>query len=318
MAERSLTGIKEKYNKKIVVVGCLMVGWELINALLEQGLSVDHIVTITPEKAAKAKVAGYADFGDLGKKYNIPVYYAEKYSLNGEADIRFFNAHQFDLLLQGGWQRLFPEHLLDTLSIGALGIHGSSEFLPKGRGRSPLNWSLIENKKRFIIHLFIIKPGVDDGDVFDYEMFDINEHDDIRSLYLKNYIVTKNMLLRNMENLLAGSIKVYPQSGEPTYYPARKPEDGLIDWAKTVTDVYNHIRALTHPYPGAFTYLNNEKRFIWKAVPFDTRIAYYGKQEGEVVEIFREGDFIVNCNSGLLRVIESDAKPSVGDVFKNS
>jgi len=318
MEEKSLTGIKERYNKKIVVVGCLTVGWELINSLLEEGLTVDWIVTITPEKAVKAGVAGYIDFTDLARKYQVPVYYAEKYSLTSEADIQFFAEQNFDLLLQGGWQRLFPEHLLKTLAIGALGIHGSSDFLPKGRGRSPLNWSLIENKKRFIVHLFLIKPGVDDGDVFDYEMFDINEHDDIATLYLKNYIVTKRMLLRNIEKLLGGTLVVYQQVGVPSYYPARKPEDGLIDWHRPFLEIYNLIRALTTPYPGAFTYLNGEKCFIWKALPFDTRIAYYGKQEGEVVEIFREGGFIVNCNSGLLRVIEATSRPTIGDVFQNT
>src|SRR5580765_8290115 len=181
---------------KIVMVGCTQPGCELIRSLLEAGLEINYFVTISTEKAAKMNVSGFVDFAPLAQQYNIPVYCAEKFSLKAEADIDFFKVQHFDLLIQGGWQRLFPDEILKTLRVGAIGVHGSSEFLPKGRGRSPINWSLIEGKKRFIIHFFIIKPGVDDGDIFHYEMFDINEWDDCNTLYYKNVIVSKQVLLK--------------------------------------------------------------------------------------------------------------------------
>lgn len=317
MIEQSLIG-ELTSKKKIAMVGCLMVGWELINSLLETGVSFDYFVLVTEEKAIKAKISGYANFVELAEKYKIKIYYVEKYNLKSEKDLNFFRKEKFDLIIQGGWQRLFPDEMLSTLTIGSIGIHGSADFLPKGRGRSPLNWSLIEGKKRFVIHLFLMKPGVDDGDIFDYAFFDINEYDTIRTLYLKNFIVTRNMILRNLADLLDGKLSYYKQVGEPTYYPQRKPEDGQIDWSKSVFEIYNLIRALTHPYPGAFTFLNGKKVFIYKAYPFDTRIAYFGKREGEVVEVFANGEFIINCNSGLLLVIEADFSIEKGDVFNSN
>ncbi|MBK8606779.1 MAG: hypothetical protein IPN82_08085 [Chitinophagaceae bacterium] len=110
-------------------------------------------------------------------------------------------------MIQGGWQRLFPEEILETISIGAIGIHGSSELLPKGRGRSPINWSIIQNKKRFIIQYFLIKAGVDDGDIFYFESFDINEWDTCRTLYYKNSIVTKRVLVKWIPELLKISFR---------------------------------------------------------------------------------------------------------------
>jgi methionyl-tRNA formyltransferase len=307
-------------NKKIVMCGCLEAGWESVKGLLENGISFTYFVLIAKEKAEEQKVAGYRDFSDLAKQYNIPIYYVQKYSMKSEKDLAFFQQNKFDLLVQGGWQRLFPDEILQTLSIGAIGIHGSSEFLPKGRGRSPINWSLIEGKKRFIIHYFIIKAGVDDGDVFHYEMFDINEWDTCKTLYYKNAIITQKILLNFIPKLLKNDFIIYPQEGEASYYPKRTEKDGQIDWTKNVFEIYNFIRALTKPYPGAFSFVNNERIFIWQAQPFDTRITYHQSKEGEVVAVFVNGDFIVNCNSGLLLVTNYDSNEIIfkGLVLKNN
>lgn len=305
-------------NPKIVMCGCLETGWEVIKHLLENGVQISYFVTITKEKAGQQKVSGFADFSDLAQIHHIPIYYAEKYSLNSERDLAFFQTHQFDLLVQGGWQRLFPDNILATLTIGAIGIHGSSDFLPKGRGRSPINWSLIEGKKRFIIHYFIIKPGVDDGDVFHFDMFDINEWDTCRTLYYKNSIITKNTLVEWIPRLVEGNYTLKEQVGAPSYYPKRTAEDGLINWASPMVTIYNFVRALTHPYPGAFSFVEGKKMFIWKAQPFDTRIYYNGAVEGQIVEIFKTGDLVINASGGLLLITEYeyDGDLSVGMILE--
>ena len=289
-------------NKKIVLVGCLEEGWDLFQSLSKNGVNFDHIVTVHPSDKEKHAISGYKDFSDIAEKYNIPIYHVRSYSLKDQADIDFFREHKFDLLIQGGWQRLFPEAVLDTLSIGAIGVHGSSDFLPKGRGRSPMNWSLIEDKKRFIMHLFLIKPGIDDGDVFDYEFFDINEFDTIKTLYYKKTILTKRMILRNIPKLLSGDIKTTPQEGIPSYYPKRTPDDGLIDWEEMdVRYIYNFVRAQTKPYPGAFGTIDGKKYKIWGSKVFDTRISYPDHKYGACVEKF-ENDMVINCRGGLLLV----------------
>ena len=297
--------------KKLVMVGCAESGYHVIKELLESGFKFDYFVTITKEKAIQANASGYFDFSVLAKKYQIPVYYCEKYALKSHNDIQFFKEQQFDLLIQGGWQRLFPDEILKTFSIGAIGIHGSADFLPKGRGRSPLNWSLIENKKRFIMHYFLINPGIDDGDVFHYEMFDINEWDDIKTLYYKNSMVTLKVLKEYIPKILNQSVTFYTQKGAPSYYPKRTKEDGHIDWKKPVLEIYNLIRAVTKPYPGAFTNLFNSEITVWKAQPFDTRIDDIEFNSGQVIQTFENGDFIVKCGDGLLLVTEYDSENQI-------
>jgi len=137
-------------NKKSNIVFCgSHIGGKSILPYLVEHFNVSHVVCLNPEQSKQYNVSGYYDFTSLAKEYGLPVYYPKKYTLTEKEDEEFFLDNKFDLLVQGGWQRLFPPPVLESLSIGALGLHGSSDFLPKGRGRSPLNWSLIEGKKRF-------------------------------------------------------------------------------------------------------------------------------------------------------------------------
>lgn len=288
--------------KRLVVCGCTKVGADLIESLISAGVHFSHFVALTPDQGSKYAISGYADLRPLAQRHGIPVYVPKTYALTDAADSAFFRDGRFDLLIQGGWQRLFPATVLETLSIGAIGVHGSADFLPKGRGRSPLNWSLIEGRRRFLLHMFLIKPGVDDGDVFAIEDFDITPFDDVETLYLKVAICARRMLLRHLPDLLDGKVCFRPQVGEPSYYPKRTPADGLIDWENMGLDqIYDFIRAQTRPYPGAFGPLDGRTLRIWKARPFDTRLDYPGAGYGAVVERF--GDrLLVNCRGGLLLV----------------
>ena len=148
---------------------CTESGYDVVNHLLINGIKITHIVSLTPEQAKNSKVSGYKSFELLAQKFNIKIFYPKEYSMKNESDSLFFENEKFDLLIVCGWQRLIPENILKTLKIGGIGSHGSSELLPKGRGRSPVNWSIIEGKTKFISQLFLLTPGIDDGDILHYQ-----------------------------------------------------------------------------------------------------------------------------------------------------
>ncbi len=291
---------------KLVMWGNHVGGEPVVRGLIDHGFRFDWFVCQSPEQAEAAGVSGYHDYRPLAEANGIPFYVAESFTLKAEQDRAFFEAHRFDVLVQGGWQRLFPEEVLSTLRIGAIGVHGSSDFLPKGRGRSPMNWSLIEGRKRFLMHLFLIEAGADDGPVFDVESFDITDFDDIETLYWKYSLVLRDMHIRSLPRLLAGEFEPMPQRGEPTYYPRRTADDGRIDWeALDVWQIYNAVRAQTRPYPGAYAEIDGSMYRIWRCRPFDTRMTYPGAKYGERVESFG-ARWIINCRGGLLVLDEFD------------
>jgi methionyl-tRNA formyltransferase len=302
---------------RLVLVSCLGLGKGILRFLLDSGFRVQHLVSLSAEQARRHQIANYASYEELSAELGIPLYVAESYALTSDRDLQFFREQEFDVLVMGGWQRLFPAGVLETLRVGGIGIHGSSEFLPLGRGRSPVNWSLIEGKRRFIQQLFLMRPGVDDGDIIAHDSFDINEWDDCATLHHKSTIVSKRLIVDVLKRLKAGqTLERWQQAGEPSFYPKRTPDDGAIDWTKTVFEIHNHIRAQTRPFPGAFSYLGGNRVYFWRAQPFDTRITYFGRQYGEVVEILDSGEFVVNCRSGLLLARECSAAVRVGDVFR--
>lgn len=292
---------------KIVLCGIQEQGKEIISFLQKNNIKISYIVTISKELAEKNKCAEtLVSYEEFAKKENISIYYANSYSLNSPEDIQFFSDQQFDLLLLGGWQRLIPEVILNTITYFGIGQHGSPEFLPNGRGRSPLNWSIILGRKRLVWNIFSLKPGVDDGDILDYEIFDINEFDTCETLYFKVSTAVKHMILRTIKNFDNGRLKPIKQTGEPTYFLKRSPDDGKISWDKTPEEIYNLIRGITKPYPGAFTIFNNNKIKIWKAQPWTYSFDYYiNNSVGEIVEIFNN-QFVVKCYSGLLLITEHE------------
>src|SRR5262249_4949231 len=156
----------------VAMVGCKHTTKELILGLERHGYAVDHCMTITPQLAESQQVAGYMDLRPFLKEKGIPYTLAHKYSLKSDEDRERLLSLKLDMLLVMGWQRLIPDWWLESLSIGAFGMHGSSKPLPNGRGRSPMNWSLIQNKDVFYTHLFQYKPGVDEGPVVGAQIFD--------------------------------------------------------------------------------------------------------------------------------------------------
>ena len=299
---------KKNIKKTVCIFGCKYTTLELIKRLIKNKFQVDYCITITPEKAIEQKVAGYIDLEPFLQEYKIPVKRVSKYNLDSKEDKEILKSLHIDIIFCMGWQRLIPEWLLNNLSVGAFGMHGSNKPLPHGRGRSPLNWSLIQNKKIFFTHLFQYLPGVDDGPIIGCLKFDINPWDDCNTLHLKNLLAMSKLCEKHLPDLLENKVNSIPQNKiEPSYFPKRSMEDGIIFWEDSMIDIYNLIRAVTKPFPGAFSFINNDKEkkiIIWNAIPFDTRLEWENKTYGEILEIFNDGTFIVMCADGVVLIKE--------------
>lgn len=299
----------------IVYASCTEGGYEVVRNLVREGVEIAELVTLTEEQAATHDVAGYQSFDALADEHDAPVYHPETYSMT-EADTDHFESLDADLLIVNGWQRLIPEPVLETFTRGALGVHGSAYGLPKGRGRSPMNWSIIEDRDRFLLSVIRLDAGVDSGDIVDIVKYDITEFDTIRTLYYKLSIATSEMLVDSLEPILDGTFEYTEQEGEPTYYPKRTPEDGAINWQNGTREIYDLVRAVAAPYPGAFTEHEGARIMIWEAIPFSDDFVF-DEAPGTVVQSFvTTGDFVVKTADGTLLITDWEAgswTPTEGD-----
>jgi UDP-4-amino-4-deoxy-L-arabinose formyltransferase/UDP-glucuronic acid dehydrogenase (UDP-4-keto-hexauronic acid decarboxylating) len=285
---------------KVAIVGCK----STTRYLFEQVsgfLPISAVVTIAPDLAARQEVAGYDDLTDLPA---TEIYTARRYALTAAEDLAYFQERQFDLLLVAGWQRIIPKEILETVRNGAYGMHGSSRDLPFGRGRSPMNWSLIEGRQWFFTNLFRYLPGVDDGPIADTACFSINPADTAETLHFKNLLAMVHLVRKNAEGLLRGQVDLREQPRtSPTYYPKRNPDDGLIDWSSDVFAIERLVRAVAQPFSGAFAFLEGARLTIQRAAIFYTDIEehpYRGEAPGTICAVLPNGKFCVRCVGGVL------------------
>lgn len=300
---------------RLVFVGCVETGFFCAKRLVKAGIIPEAIVSIDNATAERSKVSGYKDLFDLD--VDCEKYRPETYSMKSEKDQGFFSDRRFDILVVLGWQRLIPADIINTLRICGLTIHGSGEGLPKGRGRSPMNWAIIKGFDRFFLSLLTLSPSADGGVILDTQEFDILPEDDIRTLYYKNSLVSSTMLEDNIPRLLAREKYGEPQDeNEATYYPKRTPEDGKINWRQGAERVTRLVRAVTKPYPGAFTFCGGAKIMIWSARLFDTKISG-PEAPGVVAAVFPDGAFIVKTADYYVVVSDYDGNaPRDGDLLE--
>lgn len=306
---------------KIAVFGCKSTTKLLIDNL-NNNFEIASIITISPDLAKLNHVAGYFDLRNTS--YKNKIYTCNKYSLNSNLDLDFFLKNKFDVGFVTGWQRLIPKAILETFSVGVFGMHGSAMDLPIGRGRSPMNWALIEGKKQFYTNIFKYDPGVDSGDVLDTYKFQIRNTDTAETLHFKNTLSMIHLINRNTSQFINRNLNLRKQNTDikPTYYPKRSESDSIIDWTKDISEIDRFIRAVYPPFSGSYTFLNNETKCqIIDAFTFDFNDFDFTKENpGTVVQVFPNGKFLVKCLGGLLFVSSFICEKKIykGDFFDNS
>lgn len=260
------------------------------------------------ERSSIENIAGYTYGKPFCERLDIPFYEVNDYKLNSKADRDVLLKLKIDVLIVTGWQRLIPSWLIQHVGLCSVGIHGSPWGITKGRGRSPQNWSLILDEEHFFLSIFKISPGIDSGEVISERLFRFNILDDIKTSHYKVLLLAADMLRAFLELAEKNCIISVPQKGKAEYLPQRIPEDGAIDWNRTRTEVYNFVRALTRPYPGAFSFLGKTCVKIWRTRPMEIEINDC-PVPGEIAMVFASGDFLVGVIDGWLLVEEYEIQP---------
>jgi methionyl-tRNA formyltransferase len=296
---------------KLAILGSKGTTLDLIAGLTQANVwPISAVITLNAESAARNNVAFFrgSEIAARCGADNIPCYAARSYTLSDAQDVAFFDKARFDLLCVLGWERLIPDAVLRTLGKFACGMHGSAFGLPRGRGRSPMNWSIITGQSRFITCLFRYTPGIDDGDIIGSRAFEINDHDTIETLHQKNRIAMLQVMSESLPRIAAGEVVLTPQpGGAPSYYPKRVPGDGLIDWRASTRAIDRLIRAVAPPYPGAFAHLDGRRIGISAAQPFDATLFAASVAAGTIVDVsVASQNFVVKTTDGSLLVTQFD------------
>jgi methionyl-tRNA formyltransferase len=245
-------------------------------------------------------VATHRSFDGLAQENNIPLLTVTE-KLGSYADK--LREMQPDLVLVSGWYHLIPQTMLSIPRLGCIGFHPS--LLPKYRGGAPVNWTIINGEREAGMSMFYFDNGVDSGDLIGQARVSIDDRDTIATLYEKINQATLELIREMVPKLKDGTApRLKQDESQATYFPQRSPEDGLIDWGRPARAIYDWVRAQTTPYPGAFTYLDNQKIVIWAAELLDRPNNHVPGMNGYVMRIHRGQGVEVLTGDGSLLITE--------------
>jgi methionyl-tRNA formyltransferase len=224
---------------------------------------------------------------------------------------------QPDVLFSFYYRKMISPALLAIPRTGAFNLHGS--LLPAYRGRCPVNWVLVngEEETGVTLHAMVEKP--DAGDIVGSRAVKIDFEDTAQTLYDKLCAAAGRLLDEVLPEMLRGRIPLRKQDlSRGSYYGGRKPEDGRISWDRTAVEIYNLIRAVTEPYPGAFAFADSgEKVLIWRARPLSFAAA------GRPGDVISDGQSVlVKTADGAIRLLDIDVSglrlqdADIGTYFK--
>ncbi|MAH65164.1 MAG: bifunctional UDP-4-amino-4-deoxy-L-arabinose formyltransferase/UDP-glucuronic acid oxidase ArnA [Phycisphaerae bacterium] len=275
---------------KVVLFAYHEIGAATLEALLASDAEVLAVFT---HRDDPGEGNWFRSVARLASEHGIPVYAPE--SANHPLWIDRIREMAPDVIVSAHYRRMIGRDVLAICPERCFNLHAS--MLPRFRGRAPINWVLVEGETETGITLHHMTEAADAGDIVTQVPVPIEETDTAATLTAKLVTATGPMLARILPKIADGTFTAVPQQGvDATTYPGRSPEDGLIDWADDAERIRNLIRAVTHPWPGAFTHAGEREVRIWSATAMKDDS---GETAGTVLST---APLTIACGKGTLRI----------------
>lgn len=274
---------------RVLVFAYSDLGYACLQFLLDRK---ENVVGVYTHEDKPGETLWFPSVGRLALEHGVMV--RTETNLTRGEELNFIRSLSPDLIFSFYYRNLIPAPILELPKLGAYNMHGS--YLPKYRGRAPVNWVVLngETKTGATLHVMIDKP--DAGDIVDQEAVEIDPDDTAAIVQARVTQAAVSVLARQIDKLKSGTAPRIPQDpAQASYFGKRGPEDGEINWAWPAARIHNLVRAVTHPYPGAFGELFGEKTWIWRSrlSPLDSEGLLVMCGDGKKLEILilqREGE----------------------------
>lgn len=285
---------------RLIVFGYHDIGMACLQELLDQGANVVAVVT---HRDDPGEAIWFGSVAELAAARGIPVHTPE--DPNTPSFVEQVRGLRPDLVFSFYYRRLLCPALLAIPSLAAMNLHGS--LLPKYRGRAPLNWVLVNGESVTGVTLHHMDARADHGDIIAQRAIPIAVEDTALTLSRKLTTAARTLLGETYPLIVTGRAPRIPQDhAAATKFSRRSPADGLIDWSRSAWETFNLIRAVTRPFPGAFTVWAGRKFFLWSARPPRGRSSQ--APPGTVLGAGEDGALRVATGQGVLEVLRIQAE----------
>lgn len=289
---------EHKIPRRLVFMGYSNIGYICLEVLIDLCRQFhDEIVAVVTHEDDPRERLWFKSVHELAAAHHLPVYTPA--DPNDPAFVELLRGLRPDFLFSCYYRLMLKQPLLALPTKGALNLHGS--LLPRYRGRCPLNWVLIHGEPLTGLSLHYMEITPDSGDLVAQVQVPIDPDDTAWTLSDKMTLAAGQLMRRIYPLLRADAApRIRQDHSRATYFGGRTPEDGRIDWQQSAPQIYNLIRAVTHPFPGAFTIGAGEKIFLWSA-KVDTSYAGAKLSPGQVRR--RGGQVWIGTGDGVLQIL---------------
>jgi methionyl-tRNA formyltransferase len=288
------------------IIGAVRSTETTLRLLVEHGFNIVGVLGYSPDN--KENTSGWTDLKKVSEELNVP--YSDYKQINEQEHLNWMKKAAPDIIFAVGFSQLLSDEWLNMPKLGCIGFHPT--YLPQGRGRAPLAWIILEERKGAAT-FFLMDKDADSGPVFVQELFDVEENDDATSVGRKISESMRKALCNWLPRLKRGEWDPVPQEEAlATWYGKRTPSDGIIHWEKSAKEIDLLIKSATHPHPGAYTFFKDTKLIIW-ASEVEKNIPIKGVA-GRIL-LCKDSRYLVQCGSGLiwLKQIDGVGSLKVGD-----
>jgi methionyl-tRNA formyltransferase len=275
-----------------------------------------RVLQAMSESAEVAGVVAHPADPEDGLRYESVAGFAERKGwklIRGKASAlevyRFIETVQPDIVWITDFRYLIPAEVIALATLGAVNLHPS--LLPRYRGRASINWAILNGDRRLGLTAHFVDEGMDTGDIIEQVSYEISDDQDVGDCLDTLYPLYAGITLKVLSYFECGRVpRVAQDHSRATSFPRRRPEDGRIDWTQSARSIYNLIRAVAFPYPGAFTTLGGQAVTVWKACMASETAST--SEPGRVIRDHELGP-LVQCGQGtlLLTRVETQASHSV-------
>jgi methionyl-tRNA formyltransferase len=282
---------------RILFFGYSEVGHDCLSLLLERG---DNVVALITHEDNPGEKIWFKTPAAAAREKGIPVHTPEK--AGAPESFERITAMRPDLILSVYYRNMIGTKILGLAPLGAFNMHGS--LLPKYRGRAPINWAVLHGEPRIGMTLHRMVKEPDAGNIVDQDGVDIGPRDTAEQAFRKVLPCARRVLGRQIDALLSGTARETPQdASQATYFGGRKPEDGRIEWSQSSRQIFNLIRAVTDPYPGAFTDVGEARLMVWWAEAESPAARGKAGRPGQVLSL---SPLVVATGDGALELTRTE------------
>ncbi|EHH21134.1 hypothetical protein EGK_04134, partial [Macaca mulatta] len=243
-----------KNKLKLALIGQSLFGQEVYSHLRKEGHRVVGVFTV-PDKDGKADPLALA-----AEKDGTPVFKLPKWRVKGKTIKEVAEAYRSvgaDLNVLPFCTQFIPMDIIDSPKHGSIIYHPS--ILPRHRGASAINWTLIMGDKKAGFSVFWADHGLDTGPILLQRSCDVEPNDTVDALY-NRFLFPEGIkaMVEAVQLIADGKAPRIPQPEEgATYEGIQKKENAEISWDQSAEVLHNWIRG-HDKVPGAWTEINGQ------------------------------------------------------------